>query len=152
MTTEVAVNLVHPLTGELIKPSETRKVADTIEDLRAHRHALQTYIDEFTEALVEHSRQIGAKTFSAGGRTVVVSADKELQWDVTILNELIEAGLPEERFSELVTTEVTYKINAAVAKQIESASDEYATIIQRARSYVPKKQYVSLRPVTEVQR
>ena len=34
------------------------------------------------------------------------------------LEKLLDAGLPEGRYKELVTTEVSYKVNAAVAKSV----------------------------------
>jgi hypothetical protein len=151
-STELAHQIVHPLTGELIPTKELRKVADAIEDVRLLEARLRDAKAELTEVLAEHARRIGTKTFSVEGRTVIVSPDKELKWDVDELVKLLELGLPEETYDRLVTAVVTYKVNAAVANQIASANEEYAEIIARAKSYEPKRQYVSLRPIDQIQR
>jgi hypothetical protein len=150
---ELAVPVLNPLTGELIPLDDLRKVADAIEEMRAAVARINYLKDLLTDALAEHSRKIGTKTFSVGGRTVVMSADKELVWDIDYLDQaLTEAGLPLDRLRSLITTTVSYKVNAAVANQIAAANPEYAEIIERAKSYVPKRQYASLRPITEVQK
>jgi len=47
--------------------------------------------------------------------------------------------------SALITTEVTYRVNANEAKRIASVNPEYAEVIERAKSIIPKAVYVSLK-------
>ena len=51
----------------------------------------------------------------------------------------------EARWAELVVATVTYRIDARVAKQLESANEVYAGVIQRARSYADKPFRVSVK-------
>lgn len=148
--TEVAVvdaaplELVQPLTGELIRADDVAGVGEAIRALREHKRNVDTAISAFTLAAIEQSRAMGTKTLHAGGVTIKVSADSEIEWDVTELVKLLDAGLPAERYADLVTETLTYKVNANVAKQIEGANEKYAPIIERARRRVPKRQSASV--------
>lgn len=66
-------------------------------------------------------------------------------WDIEILGELRALGLPEERMDQLITAEITYKVNTNVAKQLASVNPAYAAVIERAKSQVPRATYVSIR-------
>lgn len=149
-TTEVAVvdaaplELVQPLTGELIRADDVAGVGEAIRALREHKREVDTAISAFTAAAIEQSRAMGTKTLRAGGVTIKLGADSEIEWDVTELVKLLAAGLPPERYAELVTETLTYKVNASVAKQIEGANAKYAPIIDRARVRVPKRQTASV--------
>lgn len=141
------IQLVHPGTGELVQPDEIDKIAEALDYCKMAKQRWQDAIDAFSAALIEHSKIVGAKTFHAGSTTVTVSPDKELSWDIDYLDTaLSEAGLPEDRIRALITTTVSYKVNAAVANQIAASNPEYAEIIAKAKTYTPKRQYVSVKP------
>ena len=97
--------------------------------------------------LVEESRRLGTKTLHLAQGTAIVSGGpaSELAWDVGELVRLLALGLPAGRYEELVETIVTYKVNAAAAKQLEAANPEYANVISKARSRVDKSWRVSVR-------
>lgn len=135
--------LLQPLTGELVRADDVAGLAEALEQLREHKRVVDAVIAEFTEAALEQSRVHGTKTLHAGGFTLKMSADTETEYDPEVLDGLLAAGLPHDRFAALVTTTITRKVNAAVAKQLEAANPKYARIIQRARSVVPKRQYVT---------
>jgi hypothetical protein len=141
---ETARELVQPFTGELIQPGDVPKLAETIDELRALRQRANDAIAAFTQAVVDESRRQGTKTLTADGWTVKLSADSEPGWDVTVLTELLDAGLPESRYRDLVAEIISYKVDANVARQIAGASDVYAEIIGRASSRIPKNPYASV--------
>ena len=97
--------------------------------------------------LVDEAVRQGTKTLElpAGKAVLTGGPESELQWDIEILEQLRELGLPEPRFDELVKTEVTYKVDARVAKQLEAANAQYAGVIMVARSRADKPWRVSIR-------
>lgn len=147
MATDLAVpdELVNPLTGELVPSSDLPAVALTLEALREHRQRVSDAIGAFTEAVVAESRRQGTKTLTAGGVRLEVSADSEVQWDMTELARLVDIGLPPDRYGELVTEIVTYKVDGTVARQLAGSNPEYARIIEAAKGRVPKRAYVSVK-------
>ena len=138
--------LLNPVTGELVPTSDLGKVAEALDTLRAARAALSDATAAFTEVIVAESKRQGTKTLTAAGVRLEVSADSEIQWDVEELLKLRDLGLPEDRYTALVTMVVSYKVNGSVARQIEGASPEYAAVVDRARVRVPKRPYVSVKP------
>jgi hypothetical protein len=50
-----------------------------------------------------------------------------------LVEGLEQAGVPAERMAALVTTEITYKVDARVARQLEAANPAYAQVIRAAR-------------------
>lgn len=134
--------LIVPGTGALIDLEDAPQVAQALRDVRDYEQQLRYAKTALTEALVAESSRQGTKTLRLGTLTASVSADTELAWDVTELVKLLDAGLPAERYADLVSETVTYKVNSSVAKQIEAANPAYAAIIERARSRVPKTPYV----------
>lgn len=139
-------NILNPVTGELVPRTDLPALAQNIELLRARRRSLDNAIAAFGEPFITEARRGGGRTFNLAGLKVVVSADTELQWDVTVLTELLDLGLPVERYAQLVEETVSYKVNGSVATQIAAANPEYAEVIGRAKGRVPKRQSVSVKP------
>lgn len=140
-----STELVVPGTGELVNLADPAAVAVALHGLRLHKEAVESARATLEAALVAESGRVGIKTLHLPGAVAKIGPDSDLEWDVTILVELIPAGLPRERYDELVTLPpVTPKVNAAVAKQIEGSNDVYAEIIRRARSRVPKRASVKV--------
>lgn len=136
--------ILMPLTGELVPRGDAEALAGALDQLKAHQTEVKFAISAFTEAIVAEARRRGTKTLNLGAVKVTLSADTEVVWDVEELGKLLDAGLPVERFGELVSETVTYKVNAAVANQISGANDEYKEIVERARQRVPKTQYATV--------
>lgn len=134
-----------PYSGEIVNlddPPECLKLLGEIRDLEGK---LRDIKGALTEALAHEFSRQGTKTIELNGVKAVLGPDSETVWDVEILQELLDEGLPEERMDALVTTEVSYKVNASVAKQIAAANPAYAEVIERAKSRIPRTPYVSIK-------
>lgn len=146
--TDLAVNesreLVLPGTGQIVNLDDAAEVARALSSLRDWKRHADGARAVLEAALVEESARQGTKTLHLGAVTASVSADTELTWDITELVKLLDAGLPAERYQALVGETVTYKVNAAVAKQIAGANPAYAVIVAAAQTRTPKRQYVRI--------
>lgn len=147
--TDVAIPDTHeiciPDTGELVPVADLAALLRALKGIRERKG----YLDETRRALeyavVYHAQQEGTKTLHRGPDVARVSGGKEFDYDVTVLIQLLDAGLPPERYADLVTEVVTHKVNAAVAKQIEaSGNPEYKRIIGEARREVDRPWRVSV--------
>jgi hypothetical protein len=134
------------LTGEVIDRSDLQAVASYLNDLIEHRRRVLELVRFVESIIVEASEQQGTKTLHFDGKLKAeVSTGQKIGWDVEKLEELLGAGLPAERFADLLTIEQTVKVNAHVAKSIESSGNpEYARIIEEARSYMPEPKRVRI--------
>lgn len=138
MSTDLVVpdQILDIRTGELVPAADIPRVADILRHLREYKDSILAAIKLCEAAIVEESRRTGTKTLHLDGAEVTITGGPRLSWDVSVLEELRDVGLPDERFADLVVIEQTYKVNAAVAKQIEAANPVYGEIVGRARSYV----------------
>lgn len=136
--------LLQPFTGEVIPAGDVPKLAEALDQLRDLKHRLNLATQQFTDALVAESRRQGTKTLTAAGWEIKLSADSTVEWDVSVLTELLDAGLPQDRYDQLVTAVVTYKVDGRIVRQLEAASPEYKAIIERARTRVPKRVYATV--------
>jgi hypothetical protein len=139
------LQLVVPVTGELLDLEDADKCVQVLTEIRELESQLREAKATLTEALAAEFARRGTKTMEVGGTKAVLSGGSEIVWDVEVLGELRDLGLPEERMDELVTTEVTYRVNANVAKAIAAANAGYAEVVERAKSVIPKAVYVSLK-------
>lgn len=139
------LSLVHPRTGEVIDLEDPPTCLRVLADIRELESRLREAKAMLTDALSVEFSRVGTKTLELNGMKATLGPDSEIVWDVGVLQELQSLGLPEERMNELVSAEITYKVNSNVAKQIAAANAEYAEVIERAKQRVPKTPYVSIR-------
>jgi len=148
VSTDLAVivpdTLLDVRTGELV-PATPEKAAELIVAARDMRGRLLDLVKDCEAVLLDESRKQGTKTLHYPEGTATISGGTDLEWNLDILLELRKRGLPEDRYNELVVATVTYKVNAAVAKQLEAANPAYAEVIAMARSYEPKPWRVSVK-------
>lgn len=136
------MNAIVPYSGEIVNFEDPPACLKLLVEIRELESQLRELKDGLTDALkYEFSRQ-GIKTLELNGIKATLGAESEIVWDVGVLYELRDHGLPEERMNDLITEEITYKVNGSVAKQIAAANAAYAAVIERAQSRVPKKAYV----------
>lgn len=140
----VGEELVYPITGEIVNFDDPAGCVRLLGEIRTLEQQLKNLKAELTLALEQEFSRQGRKTIEVNGTKAELRGGSGVVWDIEVLDELRTLGLPEERMDELMQAEITYKVNANVAKQIAAANPEYAEVIERARNHVPKPIYVSL--------
>lgn len=123
-------------------PAGCLRVLSEIRELEAK---LKEAKADLTAALASEFSRQGTKTLEIDGIRAELRGGTEIVWDLEVLEELRDLGLPEERMGALITTEVVYRVNANEAKRIASANAEYADVVERARRVIPKAAYVSVK-------
>lgn len=149
-TLELAIaeqpNLVVPLTGELVDLRDPSSVADALTHVRELKQQLDGARGVLEQVLRLEAVRQGTKTLHLERQTAVISGGEVLEYDGAELIELLEAaGMPGARISEIVETIVSYKVNAAKAKQAASANPAYATAVEQTRSVKQVPWRVSIR-------
>jgi hypothetical protein len=137
-------NLLDVRTGELV-PATAENAAHLLYAAREMRAKMLSLVKDCEAVLIAQSRVEGSKTLHINDVTAEITGGTALEWDLGVLTDLLEAGLPQDRYDQLVVASVTYKVDARVAKQLESANPAYAEIIARARNTVEKPWRVSIK-------
>jgi hypothetical protein len=139
------LELIVPTTGELLSLDDAAGCLRVLTEIRDLEAKLREAKAELTTALAaEFSRQ-GTKTLEMNGVKAELRGGSEVVWDIEVLEELRDLGLPEERMDALITTEVTYRVNASEAKRIAAANVAYSEVVERARRVIPKPAYVAVK-------
>ena len=142
---ETSMELVIPMTGEVLSRDDPSGCARAYYEIKELETKLKLLRGALAEVIMEESIKQGSKTLHfEQGMTAKISTPMEIQWDHDILAELVEAGLPGDRFEALVRAEVTYKVNQAVIRELEGANPVYAEIIERARTRFPRTPSVTI--------
>lgn len=136
--------LIYPITGEIVNFDDPAGCVRLLSEIRTLEQQLKSLKAELTLALEQEFSRQGRKTIEVNGTKAELRGGSGIAWDIEVLDELRTLGLPEERMDELMQAEITYKVNANVAKQIAAANADYADVIERAKQRVPRPTYVSL--------
>lgn len=143
--------VVLPWSGELISPTDPEECARVLDEIKDVESRLKELKGMLKNSLLEHSAQQGAKTFHFPGRDVTISTVSVTVWDHEALLELRDPdmegtpGISEDRYNELVTMEISYKVDGRVARSIASSNPRYATIIEGAKTVVPREPTVTVK-------
>ncbi len=134
----VSEDLLNVETGELL-PATIDNAATVIQAARTMRSRLHDVVAQATAWLAEESARQGTKTLHAGASSVVLSGGPTDEYDpLELMNYLRNAGLPEQRVDDAVTTIIDYKVNRSVLRQLAAANPEYADAIEQAKRTVEK--------------
>lgn len=144
VSSDLGEELVYPITGEVVASDDPAGCVRLLGEIRTLEQQLKNLKAELTRALEEEFSRQGRKTIEVNGTKAELRGGSGVVWDIEVLEELRQLGLPEERMDELMQAEITYKVNANVAKQIAAANADYADVIERAKQRVPRPTYVSL--------
>ncbi len=141
----VSADLVNVETGELL-PATIDNAVTVIQAARTMRSRLHDVVAQATAWLAEESARQGTKTLHAGTSSVVLSGGPTDEYDpLELMNYLRNAGLPEQRVDDAVTTIIDYKVNRAVLRQLAAANPEYADAIEQAKRTVEKPYRASVK-------
>lgn len=141
----MSLELVVPYTGEVIDLEDAEGCLRILTEIRELESRLREAKAQLTEALSQEFVRQGTKTLELNGIKAELRGGSEILWDIEILEELRDLGLPEERMDALITAEITHKVNANVAKQLASANEAYKAVVDRARKTVPKSSYIAVK-------
>ncbi len=134
----VSDDLLNVETGELL-PATVDNAAAVILAARTMRSRLHDVVAQATAWLAEESARQGTKTLAAGSSSVVLSGGMTDEYDaLELMNYLRNAGCPEQRVDDAVTTIIDYKVNRSVLRQLAAANPEYADAIEQAKRTVEK--------------
>lgn len=144
---EPGTDLVVLPTGEIISLEDTSACAVALDELRQLEERVKR-AKETLSAAIEAAKTRAGKGNTLhlpGGVVAVVQSGKKILWDAQQLEEdLREAGMDEERISEIIQEEVSYTVKAAEAKKAATANPEYAKAVTAARREIEGKPYVSV--------
>lgn len=132
-------------TGTVVDLDKPAEVAQALADIRKLEGQLREVRRDLDEILLEEAVRLGKKTMHFEGITVEISGGKAIEWDLDELGKLAAAGLPEERYNELVRANVSYSVDAREATRIGGANPAYKAIIDRARTDRPIPSRVSVK-------
>ena len=147
-STDLAVpaELLDVDSGQLL-PATVENAAAVLNAARAMKQRIQGVVDAATAYLTAEAAVLGTKTFHYPGGTVALTGGESLEYDHEELMGLLhDAGLPLERVAEAVVTEVTYKVNRSVLRQLAGANPDYRAAIELAERRVEKPYRASVKP------
>jgi hypothetical protein len=139
-------DLVVPLAGVLIDLRDPNAVAGALDQVRDMKHQLDSCRAILEQVLRLEAVRQGTKTLHLDKCDAVISGGEVVEYDGEQLALLLdEAGMPPERVNEIVQLIVTYKVNAAKAKQAAGANPAYAVALEQTRSVKPAPWRVTIR-------
>ena len=125
-------------TGEIL-PATVGNAARVISAARAMKQHVNEIVREATAYLVDESTRRGIRTLHDDQETVTITGGPTVDYDpMVLMANLEEVDCPPDRIAAAITTEVTYKVNRAVLKQLASANPDYATAIELAEREVER--------------
>jgi len=143
---ELRSTVVVPLLGLAVDPYELDEVAEALESVRQAKRMLDESRGELEWLLAEAAKRRGTKTLHLSKADVAIRGGPETVYDIEVLAQLQEVGLPEDRYNQLVKTRVEYRVDRNVVRQLlGSGNPDYSRIIDKAASEVERPYYVSVK-------
>lgn len=137
--------LIFPVTGQIVSRDNPEECLRVLMEIRTLEDRLRELKRDLKEAVVGYSRDVGNKTISFNEITASVIIPSATSWDIEVLEELIAAGLPEDRYQDLVQPEISYKVNGSVARSIAASNEKYGEIIDRAKTVIYREPNVTIK-------
>lgn len=147
MSTELQqfTGLLDVRTGELL-PATTDNAARVLHAARAMKAQVNEIVLEATSYLVQVSAEQGTKTLHGETETITVSGGPSIDYDpLDLIEALREAGCPENRIGQAVVTEITYKVDRSVLRQLAGANADYKAAIELAEREIEKPYRASVK-------
>lgn len=142
-----SAELVLPFSGEVINLADWRMCASALKEIRDYESVGREVKGILTRAIAEAAAREGKRTLElANGAKVHISSSSETEYDAEAIQQgLADAGMPQERISEIVEETVVLKVRAVEAKRAANANAAYATVIDEHSREVFKPVTVSIR-------
>lgn len=147
MTTELDTRrqLLDVLTGEVLEATPA-SAARVIVAAREMKSRIQDVIRDATDYLREQSMREGTKTFETANGKVTLGGGETVEYDVHDLREaLTAADCPEDRITDAIKEEISYKVDRSVLRQLAAANPDYKAAIDLAERRVEKPYTASVR-------
>lgn len=139
-------DLVVPFTGEVVNLEDEASCTQALVAIRQFEQQIREAKSALTQAIAERARILGTQTLHLpNGQKAEVRGGPTISYDAEqIETELRALGMPEERIREIVVEEVSYKVSAREAKRAAAANEEYAAVIESAKTVEEKPIYISI--------
>lgn len=140
--------LAVPGLGTIVNLNEPREAGIALQDIRALEGRFREVKRILSDAIVAYWQKGGtAKTFTiGGGRNAVITGGPEKVYDAEAIRaDLLAAGMPDERVSEIVVETISYKVAAVEANRAAKANPKYAKIIARHTLEIERPYDVQIR-------
>ena len=136
---ETDPHLAVQLTGQIIDLRNPSDVAQALGDLREAKRQLDGVIALLADVIRAESARQGTKTLHLEhGLTATVAGGTRPEYDLEVLADTLRAaGLPEDRLEALIRTEIRYRLDANVARQLRGANPAYAAALDACTTRVP---------------
>lgn len=132
MTETTGMELVLPHSGEIIDPADLERLANAYEEIQRLEGDLNRAKRAIAARLRDHTATIGDLSFQAGARRVQIQGGHRTIYEgQQLADDLRAAGMPEGNVDEIVTMEVTYKVDAVRAKRAARVNPAYAAAVER---------------------
>ena len=137
MTNEV----VNILTGELIEADDYQALAQAWASMQEYRLRLSDAMRGITEILVQEAARRGSREIEG----LTVEQKTTYSWQMPSLEQLLAAGLPQDKWDEIVTPQPP-KVDARKMLAVGRVNPEYQSIIEGSYE-ADTKRYVKRKPV-----
>lgn len=127
--------------------SNVVECAVLLDDIRALEAQLATAKSRLTAAIVATASVDGETSYDLPGRMrATITSGKRSTVAADVLEaKLREAGMPENRISEIVQQEVSYKVDLRAAKKAGTANPAYADALRDATTTHDSQPSVTIR-------
>lgn len=138
--------LALPGTGVVVDLGNATEVARAYDDLAMLQKKMYEAQRVLAKAFAEQTATLGSKTIDIGrGLKARLSGGPEKHYDAeAIRDELREAGMPEERISQIVQETISYKVKAIEANRAARANPAYASIVERNTTEVERSYRITV--------